>query len=82
MDTLVVGPPVTGPLTADPHDGAGGGIDVSNIGFGAHTTRGYSANSDNGGGTLTVSGGPHAAKSRPAGPVHVSPIRRRTSSSC
>jgi hypothetical protein len=34
------------------HAGAGGGIDVSNIGFGAHTTRGYSANSDNGGGTL------------------------------
>jgi hypothetical protein len=36
-------------------------IDLSDIGFGANTTLGYSANGDNSGGTLMVSDGVHTA---------------------
>ena len=48
--TRVVDPSVAGSLTADAHGGAGAGIDLSSLGFGAHTTLAYSANSDNTGG--------------------------------
>jgi hypothetical protein len=51
-------PFTNGSLTPAPH--SGGSIDLSAIGFSANTTLGYSANSDNSGGTLTVSDGPHA----------------------
>jgi hypothetical protein len=36
-------------------------IDLSSIGFGAHTTLGYSENNSDTGGTLTVTDGTHAA---------------------
>jgi hypothetical protein len=39
----------------------GGGIDLPNIAFGAHTTLAYSQNNAGTGGTLTVSDGRHAA---------------------
>jgi hypothetical protein len=58
--TLVVDPPVNGSLTPNASGGADGSIDLSNIKFGANTTLGYSANTDNTGGTLTVSDGLHA----------------------
>jgi hypothetical protein len=58
--TLVVDPPVTGSLTPDQAGSAQGQIDLSDISFGADTTLGYSANSANTGGTLTVSDGSHA----------------------
>jgi hypothetical protein len=58
--TRVVDPPVIGSLTADGNGGAGGGIDLSGISFGANTTLAYSVNSNNTGGTLTVSDGLHA----------------------
>ena len=58
--TIVVDPPLSGSLTWDPNGGAQGSIDLSNISFGTNTTLGYSANSDNTGGTLTVSDGLHA----------------------
>jgi hypothetical protein len=58
--SIVVDPPLTGSLTWDPNGGAQGSIDLSNISFGTNTTLGYSANSDNTGGTLTVSDGLHA----------------------
>ena len=51
---------MTGSLTADANGAAEGGNDLSGIGFGANTTLAYSANSDNRGGTLTVSDGFHA----------------------
>jgi len=37
-------------------------VDLADIAFGANTTLGYSANSGNTGGTLTVSDGPHATR--------------------
>jgi hypothetical protein len=58
--TRVVDPPVTGSLSADANGGAVGGVDLSGISFGAHTTLAYSPSSDNTGGTLTVSDGLHA----------------------
>jgi hypothetical protein len=58
--TRVVDPPVTGSLSADANGGAAAGIDLSGISFGANTTLAYSANSNNTGGTLTVSDGLHA----------------------
>jgi hypothetical protein len=58
--TSVVDPPLSGSLTRDPNGGAQGSIDLSNVSFGTNTTLGYSANSDNSGGTLTVSDGLHA----------------------
>ena len=58
--TRVVDPPVIGSLTADANGGAVGGIDLSGISFGTHTTLAYSANSNSTGGTLTVSDGLHA----------------------
>jgi hypothetical protein len=58
--TRVVDPLVAGSLSADANSGAGGGIDLSGISFDAHTTLAYSANSNNTGGTLTVSDGLHA----------------------
>jgi hypothetical protein len=58
--TSVVDPPLSGLLAWDPNGGAQGSIDLSNISFGTNTTLGYSANSDNTGGTLTVSDGLHA----------------------
>jgi len=58
--TLVVDPPVDGSLNPGPNGGTSAGIDLSEISFGANTTLAYSANSDNTGGTLTVSDGAHA----------------------
>ena len=48
---------VSGPAQPFP----GGGIDLPNIAFGAHTTLAYSQNNAGTGGTLTVSDGRHAA---------------------
>ena len=59
--TLVVDPPVDGSLTPDPAGGAQGQIDLPDISFGADTMLGYSENSDNTGGILTVGDGNHAA---------------------
>ena len=58
--TLVKDPPVSGSLTPCANGGAADSIDLSGIGFGANTTLGYSPNSDNTGGTLTVGDGLHA----------------------
>jgi hypothetical protein len=55
--TLVKDPPVDGSLTPNASGGADGGIDFSEIAFGANTTVGYTPERDNSGGTLTVSDG-------------------------
>ena len=55
--TLVKDPPVSGSLTPCANGDAAGTIDLSGISFGPNTTFAYSANSDNTGGTLTVSDG-------------------------
>jgi hypothetical protein len=55
--TRVVDPPS---LTANANGSAAAGIDLSDISFGANTTLAYSVNSDNTGGSLTVSDGFHA----------------------
>jgi hypothetical protein len=53
--TRVVDRPISGSLTH-------GGIDLSEISFGANTTLAYAANSHNTGGSLTVSDGLHAQR--------------------
>jgi hypothetical protein len=58
--TRVVDPHVVGSLTPNSSGGADGRIDLSDISFGVDTTLGYSANSGNTGGTLTVSDDFHA----------------------
>jgi hypothetical protein len=59
--TFVVDPPANGSLTPSANGGAQGAIDLSNISFGNGTTLGYSPNSSNTGGTLTVSDGTNVA---------------------
>jgi hypothetical protein len=70
IQSATVKPPVNGPLAANAKGGVNGSIDLTGanssidltgISFGGNTTLGYSANSDNTGGTLTVSDGSHAA---------------------
>jgi hypothetical protein len=58
--TLVVDPPVMRWLAPNPAGAAEGGIDFSEISFGADTSLGYAANGDNTGGTLTVGDGAQA----------------------
>src|SRR5262249_51731426 len=58
--TLVVDPPISGSLTPDADHATASGIDLSEIRFGENTRLAYAANSDNAGGTLTVSDGRHA----------------------
>jgi hypothetical protein len=58
--TLVADPPIRGSLTPDADHATASGIDLSEISFGANTRLAYAANSDNTGGTLTVSDGLHA----------------------
>ena len=58
--TLVKDPPASGSLTPNATGGAAGSIDLSGISFGTNTTLAYSPNSNNTGGSLTVSDGLHA----------------------
>jgi hypothetical protein len=57
--TLVADPPISGSLTPDADHATASGIDLSEISFGANTRLAYAANSDNTGGTLTISDGIH-----------------------
>jgi hypothetical protein len=58
--TLIVDPPVNGPLTPDVNGHVTGGFGLSEISVGANTTLAYAANNENAGDTSTISDGLHA----------------------